>query len=170
MCISDISLHLHRKEAFTFFHYFQKKTSGKLVKPAAFWGNKGPEFGKQGCQWRRKSQRVRYLSSNMNCVKLLKTYIISTVYCTNAFLFFLSFSIAHHETSVSQLLTFCHAVFLLWLSMFRIKDLAYMVDPARSKVKNCYVSGILLNLREYLAKFPGDQSFIPEMSLYFDPS
>lgn len=28
----------------------------------------------------------------------------------------------------------------------------------------------LLKLGAYLAKFPGDQSFIPEMSLYFDPS
>lgn len=48
---------------------------------------KQSEFREQGWQWRRKSQRVRYLSPNTNCVKFLKTYIINKWYCTNAFLF-----------------------------------------------------------------------------------
>lgn len=54
---------------------------------------------------------------------------------------------------------FCHAVFLLWLSMFRIKDLAHMVDPARSKVKNCSASGIFNKPQSIFGQIPGRSGF-----------
>ena len=120
-CESDVSAPLHERVALTFFFFFffLKKTLGKLVKPATFWGDKEPEFREHRWQVRRKSQRVRCLSPNTNCVKFLKTYIINKWYCTNVILFssFLFFLLlAHHETSVNK--WYCTNVFLFSSFLF----------------------------------------------------
>lgn len=80
--------------------------------------------------------------------------------------FFLPCLLAHHETSLSQPSPFCHAVFLLRLSRFRIKDFAYLVDPARSKGQKLFCE-IFNRLREHLFKFLEYQSFTPVMKFLF---
>lgn len=84
MCVSDISLHLCRRVAFTFFIIFKRKHQKS-------WSNQlsSEETKNQSSGWqqRKKSQRVRYLSPNTNYVKFLKTCIINKWYCTNAFVF-----------------------------------------------------------------------------------
>lgn len=69
-------------------------------------------------------------------------------------LYWLTMRLLSHSSS-----PFCHAVFLLWLSRFRIKDLAHTVDPARSKSKNCYVSGILNKPQSILGQVPERSGF-----------
>lgn len=67
--------------------------------------------------------------------------------------------LAHHKTSISQLLSILQRCFILLLYRFRIKDLAHRLDPARSKGKNYSVSRIFNELQRILGQVPERSEF-----------
>lgn len=82
-----------------------------------------------------------------------------------SFFFLLCWLTMRHQSH--NPLPFCHAVFLLQLSRFRIKDFAYLVDPARSKARGtCYVKYLIdsenihFQVSETIKSFPPVAKFL----------
>lgn len=160
MCISDISLHLRRKEAFTFFSLFSKENIRKAGQTSCLLRKQRTRvWGARRSVKKERSEGKIFVfqhelceaSQNLHYKYSILYKCISLFFCHSLLL---TMRLQSHNSS-----PFCHAVFLLWLSMFRIKDLAYMVDPARSKVKNCYVSGILIKAQRILGQVPRRSEF-----------